>query len=102
MDREFEWNDKLYDVSKIEKSENGFLVYAVNDNVEENLVALVAQWKKSNTPIGKAKIIFQPQFCNHLVISGSKKEKDVPPGFRFFTHFYIQPIDRAPAPPPKV
>ena len=100
-EKEFEWNNKLYDVSKIEKTKKGFDIFCVNDSLEEAIIAMVDQWKKSNTTGGKTKAIFQPQFCNSLHDVDLAPGKDVRTNFFFSTYLYTAPRGKAPSPPPK-
>lgn len=99
--KEFEWNDKLYDVSKIEKTKTGFQIYCVNDSIEESFIAVIDQWKKNNSPNGKTKTIFQPQFCNRLDFKSFARNKVVQTEILFQSSFYNPPVNSAPSPPPK-
>ena len=98
--REFEWNNKLYDVSTIEKKQDGFEISCVNDSLEESLIAMVDQWKKDTAPGGKTKTMFQPQFCNSL-------NGEINPYFTFQNNFfhnssrYSQPEAQTLSPPPE-
>src|SRR5580704_11235044 len=47
--REFEWKDKMYDVSTIRKTKEGYLVFCLNDDEEEGFIRLFDTWKKSNS-----------------------------------------------------
>ncbi len=100
--REFEWHNNLYDVSKIEKTENGLEIVCVNDAKEKSMIGIWDQWKKNNLPHGKTKFNFQPQFCNqlYLVNTGSKEQSRT--DFFFVKHFYNTPIQLTPSLPPKV
>jgi len=99
--REFELSGKLYDVSKIEKTANGFHIYCVNDSLEENFIAMFDQWKKSNSPSSKIKTIFQPQFCNRIGFEYSDRLENIQIEFSFDPHTYTAPINSIPSPPPK-
>lgn len=66
---ELEWQGKLFDVSKIEETENGFIVYCENDQWEEEFVSLFSSWKDQKKSEGKFKFFFQPMFLtvqNHI------------------------------------
>ncbi len=44
--REFEWQNKMYDVNKIVKTNNGYWVYCENDGFEEILISFLKSLKK--------------------------------------------------------
>jgi hypothetical protein len=100
--KEFEFNNKLYDVSKIERTTQGFYVYCVNDSVEESFIAVLDQWKKNNSPGSKAKTIFQPQFCNQLCFENVEWPEIVQIEFLFKSSPYDPPTSRTPSPPPRL
>ena len=60
--KEFEYGRNLYDVSRIEKNKNGFIIHCENDNWEEEFISLFSTWKCNKTQDGKIKFIFQPMF----------------------------------------
>ena len=99
--KEFEFNGKLYDVSKIKRSANGFQVYCVNDSLEESFIAMFDQWKKSDSSGSKVKTIFQPQFCNRFDFEIVECLGIAPIEFLFKSRIYDPPIGLAPSPPPK-
>jgi len=99
---EFEVKGKWYDVTTIEKTKEGFIIHCVNDSIEEVFVAMIDHWKKSNSPTGKTKILFQPTFCPpqtqivNQVIACNK----IPCGFfKEVVHRIALPI---PSPPPEL
>ena len=100
--REFEFKGRLYDVSKIEQTAEGFQVYCVNDSLEENIIAMFDQWKKSNSPSSKVKAIFQPQFCNRLDFENIDRLENIQVEFPFDSPYYTAPVSTTPSPPPKV
>jgi len=98
--REFEWNDKMYDVSKIEKVESEFQVYCINDTEEESLLGFINSWKQSVGHGTKVKFGFQPLFCIDLNFPKTPKViRDFNSTIGSF--FYNPPVERAPSPPPK-
>lgn len=100
--REFEFKGRLYDVSRIEQTAEGFQVYCVNDSLEENIIAMFDQWKKSNSPSSKVKAIFQPQFCNRLDFENIDRLENIQVEFPFDSPYYTAPVSTTPSPPPKV
>jgi len=100
--KEFEFKGKLYDVSKIERTADGFYVYCVNDSLEESFIAIFDQWKKNNVPVSKVKTIFQPQFCSRLGFENVEGTEIVPVEFFFKSSSYNPPTNRIPSPPPRL
>jgi len=101
-EKEFKFNGKLYDVSKIERNAQGYYIYGVNDSLEEGFIAMIDHWKKSNSPGGKAKAIFQPQFCNPLDVEEMGQKEVAPIRFSFKTSVYNPPLSQTPSPPPEL
>jgi hypothetical protein len=99
--KEFELHNKLYDVSKIEKTKTGFQIYCVNDSIEESFIAMIDQLKKNNSPSGKIKIILQPQFCNRFDFENMVRNKIDLVEISFLSSFYNSPSGKSPSPPPK-
>src|SRR5207245_2223721 len=96
---EFRWHGKLYDVSKIEQTKNGFIIYCENDQWEEEFISLFSSWKDQNHPDGKIKFLLQPMCYIEKISIGffplTIKQKY---GKYFFTGLdtYFQPA----SPPP--
>ncbi|MBI1769676.1 MAG: hypothetical protein HYR67_15015 [Bacteroidetes bacterium] len=100
-EREFELNGKLYDVSKIGKTKDGFEIYCLNDSEEEGIIYLFNEWKKSNGPIGKSKIQFQPLFCNQFDFDIEIQNQGEPITLINQQGFYKSVVERIPSPPPE-
>jgi len=100
--KEFKLKGKLYDVSKIERTVQGFAVYVINDTLEENFIAMVDQWKKDSAPTSKGRAIFQPQFCNRLDVENGDRFGGNQVEFLFDAGAYTSPNSLTPSPPPKV
>lgn len=100
--REFEWNGKMYDVSSIEKTKEGYQLYCVNDEAEESFVALFNTWKKSSAPNGNLKFQMQPQFCNALSFLSEEQVQMNRIYFSLASPSYHSPGDRADSPPPEL
>jgi len=100
--KELKLKGKLYDVSKIERTVQGFAVYGVNDSLEEEFIAMVDQWKKNSAPSSKGRTLFQPQFCNRLDFENSNRLGGIQVEFLFDSGTYTSPISLTPSPPPKV
>jgi hypothetical protein len=96
--KEFEWRNKMYDVSKIEKTSKGYLVFCVNDDEEDGFLDL---WKKPNAPGGNMKLSLQPQFCHALDFPAGVLTPKTPPYFSSTPSLYISQKSRAPSPPPR-
>jgi len=99
--KEFEFDGKLFDVSKIERSKDGFEIYCVNDREEESIVALFKEWKKSNLPVSKTKVQLQPLFFSSSSISveGFGTAKQI--AFFESTNDYNSEQLQIPSPPPR-
>jgi len=99
--REFEWRNKMYDVSKIKKTNKGYFVFCVNDDEEEGFLDLFNSWKKTNSAGGDIKLSLQPQFCHALNFPAEVLTPKTPVYFSSTTSFYVAPMGRAPSPPPR-
>ncbi len=64
--KEFEWNNKMFDVTKIDKTKEGYLIYCENDGLEEILISFLKSIKKEME--GNLSVLTaQPQFFQAIV-----------------------------------
>ena len=99
--KEFEFDGKLFDVSKIERTKDGFEVYCVNDSEEESIIALFKEWKKSNLPVSKIKTQIQPLFFSSSPINVERPDTVKAIAYTESTDNYNAEELQIPSPPPR-
>jgi hypothetical protein len=100
-DEEFEWENKMYDVSKIEKTKGGFFIYCVNDEEEDNFICLFKSCKETNVPNALYKPQFQPQYCNQLIVCNADQARTMAAHCSSLRESYDSPWAKAISPPPE-
>ncbi len=69
---EFEWKGKLYDVSRITRTAEGFRVICKNDGLEEMLLDVIKMTQSGKEGQGMKKGNPQPQFCQTFKVEQVK------------------------------
>ncbi len=98
INKEFEYQDKMYDVAKIEKEGSGYLIYCENDSLED----LFFNWLKSESK-SASKVIVQIHFfepINYFECSPVVLTNEV--AINTFTNLYLSITQELVTPPPRL
>jgi hypothetical protein len=99
-DKEFEWNGTLFDVNKIEKTENGFFIYCEKDGLEEILISVLKSLKKDMEG-SKVNFNVQPQFFQSFQLyTFDRQQVNLATSRVEVTNLYPPIYLRVPSPPP--
>jgi hypothetical protein len=66
---EFEWQGKLYDVSSITQTSDGYVILCENDGLEEMLLSLINFTKENKEGQAGKKGNLQPQFFQEVMVA---------------------------------